>query len=96
MELQLTSRLCFENTPSHPRREVRQGDIIVLTVRPCLRAIAPIKNPPLNLTEQQAIAAYLGALVGKVAAAERLQKCRPAVTGKIDVRRQPQFTTITK
>ena len=39
----------FENAPSRARRMVRNGDIIVSTVRTYLQAIAPIENPPENL-----------------------------------------------
>ncbi len=35
----------FENTPSRARRLVRDGDVIVSTVRTYLRAIAPITEP---------------------------------------------------
>jgi type I restriction enzyme S subunit len=39
----------FENSPSRARRIVRDGDVIVSTVRTYLKAIAPIKNPGPNL-----------------------------------------------
>jgi len=39
----------FENAPSRARRIVRDGDIIVSTVRTYLRAIAPIRKPEDNL-----------------------------------------------
>jgi len=39
----------FEKAPSRARRIVRNGDIIVSTVRTYLRAIAPIVNPESNL-----------------------------------------------
>ncbi len=41
--------MIFENAPSRARRIVRDGDIIVSTVRTYLRAIAPIRNPQENL-----------------------------------------------
>ncbi len=44
-----TEQLVFENAPSRARRRVKDGDIIVSTVRTYLRAIAPIKKPPQNL-----------------------------------------------
>ncbi len=44
-----TERVVFEDAPSRARRKVRDGDIIVSTVRTYLRAITPIKRPPENL-----------------------------------------------
>lgn len=41
--------LSFASAPSRARRLVRNGDVIVSTVRTYLRAIAPIKNPEPNL-----------------------------------------------
>lgn len=39
----------FEQAPSRARRKVRDGDVIVSTVRTYLRAIAPIHDPEPNL-----------------------------------------------
>ena len=39
----------FEKAPSRARRIVKDGDIIISTVRTYLRAIAPIQNPEPNL-----------------------------------------------
>lgn len=39
----------FEAAPSRARRIVRDGDVIISTVRTYLQAIASIKNPPSNL-----------------------------------------------
>ena len=39
----------FENAPSRARRRVRDGDVIISTVRTYLQAIAPVRNPPENL-----------------------------------------------
>jgi type I restriction enzyme S subunit len=39
----------FENAPSRARRIVRDGDVIISTVRTYLQAIASIENPPENL-----------------------------------------------
>jgi type I restriction enzyme S subunit len=39
----------FEKAPSRARRVVRNGDVIISTVRTYLQAIAPINNPPDNL-----------------------------------------------
>jgi len=39
----------FEDAPSRARRVVRDGDVIVSTVRTYLQAIAPIERPPENL-----------------------------------------------
>lgn len=39
----------FEDAPSRARRVVRDGDVIISTVRTYLQAIAPIENPPENL-----------------------------------------------
>lgn len=41
--------VAFENAPSRARRVVRDGDVIVSTVRTYLRAIAEIRNPEPNL-----------------------------------------------
>lgn len=40
----------FEDAPSRARRIVRDGDVIISTVRTYLQAIAPVENPPDNLT----------------------------------------------
>ncbi len=39
----------FSDAPSRARRQVRDGDVIISTVRTYLQAIAPIKEPPKNL-----------------------------------------------
>lgn len=39
----------FEKAPSRARRVVRNGDVIISTVRTYLQAIAPIQDPPENL-----------------------------------------------
>ena len=39
----------FEDAPSRARRRVRDGDVIISTVRTYLQAIAPIKRPPENM-----------------------------------------------
>lgn len=39
----------FEQAPSRARRKVRDGDVIVSTVRTYLRAIAPVHDPESNL-----------------------------------------------
>jgi type I restriction enzyme S subunit len=39
----------FADAPSRARRQVRDGDVIVSTVRTYLQAIAPIQKPPENL-----------------------------------------------
>jgi type I restriction enzyme S subunit len=40
----------FSAAPSRARRKVRNGDVIISTVRTYLQAIASIENPPENLT----------------------------------------------
>ncbi|MGB1250547.1 MAG: restriction endonuclease subunit S [Candidatus Promineifilaceae bacterium] len=40
--------MLFANAPSRARRVVRQGDILISTVRTYLKAIAPVKNPSDN------------------------------------------------
>lgn len=40
----------FKEAPSRARRQVKDGDVLVSTVRTYLRAIAPVHNPPENLT----------------------------------------------
>jgi type I restriction enzyme S subunit len=44
-----TESMIFSNAPSRARRIVRDGDVIVSTVRTYLEAIIPIDNPPENL-----------------------------------------------
>lgn len=39
----------FEEAPSRARRRVRDGDVIISTVRTYLQAIAQVRNPPDNL-----------------------------------------------
>jgi type I restriction enzyme S subunit len=39
----------FADAPSRARRQVRDGDVIISTVRTYLQAIAPIQQPPDNL-----------------------------------------------
>lgn len=39
----------FEDAPSRARRVVRDGDVIISTVRTYLQAITPVENPPDNL-----------------------------------------------
>jgi len=41
--------MLFNKAPSRARRVVRDGDVIVSTVRTYLEAIAPVDNPPNNL-----------------------------------------------
>ncbi len=43
-----SARLLFSEAPSRARRRVKEGDIIVSTVRTYLRAIAGINQPPAN------------------------------------------------
>jgi len=44
-----TETMSFANAPSRARRKVRDGDVIVSTVRTYLRAIAAIRDPAPNL-----------------------------------------------
>ena len=44
-----TATLPFGNAPSRARRVVRNGDVLISTVRTYLRAIAQVKNPPENM-----------------------------------------------
>lgn len=44
-----TEKVAFGQSPSRARRMVRDGDVIVSTVRTYLEAIAPITNPPENM-----------------------------------------------
>ena len=44
-----TESMLFEKAPSRARRKVKNGDIIISTVRTYLKAIAPIINPPKNM-----------------------------------------------
>lgn len=44
-----TEIIPFGNAPSRARRRVKDGDVLVSTVRTYLRAIAPVNNPPENM-----------------------------------------------
>lgn len=44
-----TAALPFGTAPSRARRVVRDGDVLISTVRTYLRAIAQVKNPPANM-----------------------------------------------
>lgn len=44
-----TEKMIFGKAPSRAKRIVRDGDVIISTVRTYLEAIAPIDNPPENL-----------------------------------------------
>ena len=44
-----TETILFVDAPSRARRIVRQGDVLVSTVRTYLKAIAPVRNAPKNL-----------------------------------------------
>jgi len=44
-----TENMSIDNAPSRAKRIVRDGDVIISTVRTYLEAIAPIDNPPNNL-----------------------------------------------
>lgn len=47
--LNATESMLFKNAPSRARRMVKDGDVIISTVRTYLEAIAPINNPAKNL-----------------------------------------------
>ncbi|WP_331842971.1 restriction endonuclease subunit S [Pantoea agglomerans] len=47
--IEKTETMLFEKAPSRARRKVKDGDIIVSTVRTYLKAIAPISSPPENM-----------------------------------------------
>jgi type I restriction enzyme, S subunit len=47
--LKSTEVMPYKAAPSRARRIVRDGDVIISTVRTYLRAVAPIKSPPENL-----------------------------------------------
>jgi type I restriction enzyme, S subunit len=47
--IEKTESMPFEKSPSRARRKVKDGDIIVSTVRTYLKAIAPIIEPPENM-----------------------------------------------
>lgn len=48
-EIETPSNYAFADAPSRARRIVRNGDVVISTVRTYLQAIAPIENPPENL-----------------------------------------------
>lgn len=47
--IEKTEAMPFEKAPSRARRKVKDGDIIVSTVRTYLKAIAPVCEPPENM-----------------------------------------------
>ena len=47
--IERTEQFIFADAPSRARRLVRDGDVLVSTVRTYLKAIAPVANPPENL-----------------------------------------------
>lgn len=47
--IEKTECLAFKDAPSRARRIVRDGDVLISTVRTYLKAIAPIEEPPDNL-----------------------------------------------
>ena len=47
--IEKTESMPFEKAPSRARRKVKDGDIIISTVRTYLKAIAPICEPPENM-----------------------------------------------
>lgn len=47
--IEKSDSMSFEKAPSRARRKVKDGDIIVSTVRTYLKAIAAISNPPKNM-----------------------------------------------
>lgn len=47
--IQKKEPMCFETAPSRARRRVKDGDVIISTVRTYLRAIVPIVGPEENL-----------------------------------------------
>lgn len=47
--IEKTEAMPFDKSPSRARRKVKDGDIIVSTVRTYLKAIAPICEPPENM-----------------------------------------------
>lgn len=52
-----TSLMAFSEAPSRARRKIRDGDVLVSTVRTYLRAIAPVENAPENLVASTGFAA---------------------------------------
>jgi len=52
-----TETLTFGAAPSRARRVVRDGDVLISTVRTYLRAIATVSNPPSNLIASTGFAA---------------------------------------
>lgn len=47
--IERTETMTFEDAPSRARRLVRDGDVLISTVRTYLRSIAPVRNPPENM-----------------------------------------------
>ena len=47
--IERTESMSFGTSPSRARRVVREGDVLVSTVRTYLKAIAPVESPPPNL-----------------------------------------------
>ncbi|WP_355507490.1 restriction endonuclease subunit S [Xanthomonas cannabis] len=60
--IERTERINFAGAPSRARRLVRDGDILVSTVRTYLKAIAPVVTPPGNLVVSTGFAVVRPAL----------------------------------
>ncbi|UNU10158.1 restriction endonuclease subunit S [Xanthomonas translucens] len=60
--IERTERINFADAPSRARRLVRDGDILVSTVRTYLKAIAPVVTPPGNLVVSTGFAVVRPAL----------------------------------
>lgn len=56
--IECTEQLAFRNAPSRARRVVRDGDVIVSTVRTYLKAIALVSNPPSNMVASTGFAVF--------------------------------------
>jgi type I restriction enzyme, S subunit len=52
-----TEQMTFGSAPSRARRVIRDGDVLISTVRTYLRAIATVANPPPNLVASTGFAA---------------------------------------
>ena len=59
--IQKTERMKFKDAPSRARRLVKDGDVIVSTVRTYLKAIAPVVKPQENLVVSTGFAVIRGA-----------------------------------
>lgn len=76
----------FEDAPSRARRVVRDGDVVISTVRTYLQAIAPIQKPPENLIVSTGFAVIRPNLSGLTASFCKYALREPAFLAEVEMR----------